>query len=187
MEFSYLSRPMAGESCCGDGVGVFESGGGTLFAVLDGLGHGPEAFHAVATAIDYIGSNTDKGMEELVWGCHEQARRTRGLALFLCRIWNGARSTMECAGVGNIEFKSVGPSRINPFSIDGIVGHRVRKVTVCEYPFQIGDIFAIFTDGLHSKFDLGKFSGMGTSEAAQNLLNGWGKDYDDATVLVIRV
>jgi hypothetical protein len=157
-----------------------------LFAVLDGLGHGPEAHHAVQEALGYIARAWEKGLEEIMWGCHERVRDTRGLALFLARFTGTPVREFECAGVGNVECKTAGGSRISPFSRDGIVGRVMRKVTSARYAYQEGDTFAIFTDGLHASFDLERFASLDALGAAHGLMDGFGKDYDDATVLIVK-
>jgi phosphoserine phosphatase RsbX len=186
MEFAHVSRPKRGEAHCGDAVGVFGSNGTRLFAVTDGLGHGPEAQHASEKALSVISGLWQSDMESIIWSCHERLRDTRGLALFLCRYTEGAEGLLECAGVGNVECKVFGREGIAPFPRDGIVGHRLRKVTPFQYPCDPGLTVAVYTDGIHGSFNLSEFGGLEPGTAVEAILGRFGKDYDDATVLVVR-
>lgn len=186
MEYAYFCRPKRGEAHCGDAVGVFGDGDTRLFAVADGLGHGPEAEAASKAALDYLSGRWEKGLEEMILGCHEHVRGTRGLALFLARLQNGGRRLFECAGIGNVECKVLGAPEIAPFCREGIVGHNVRKVTAFSYAYPAGCTFAVYSDGVHGGFDLAQVAKMDTGAAARALLERWGKDYDDATLLLVR-
>lgn len=186
MRYAFRSRPKRGEHLCGDAVGVFGDGTRRLFAVSDGLGHGPEAHHASSLAMEYLGGHWEEPLDELVWGCHAHVRGTRGLALFLARLSEAPGRAGECAGIGNVECRTVSESRIAPFCRDGIVGHAVRKVTSFQFEHAPGDTFAIFSDGIQSRFDLSAVAGMEPEAAAESVLQRWGRDYDDATILVVR-
>jgi len=186
MKFAHLCRPKSGESLCGDAVGIFGTEANRLFAVLDGLGHGPEANEACQKALEFIGPAWEEDLETIIWGSHEHVRDTRGLALFLCRFSDGEKKLLECAGIGNVEFKAFGDSTIAPFPRDGVVGHRVRKVSSFHYGYGEGGTFAVFTDGIHASFNLANVAHLEPPQAAQDILEKYGKDYDDATILLVR-
>lgn len=187
MRFAYRSRPKPGEHLCGDAVGIFGSRERRLFAVSDGLGHGTEAYLASASAMDYLSAHCEEGLETLLWGCHEHVRGTRGLALFLARFTLAGAPRFEYSGVGNVECRTVSAGQISPFCRDGIVGHTLRKVSAHSYECSPGDTFAVFTDGIHSRFDLQEALACDMEQAAETILARWGKDYDDATVLLVTV
>lgn len=187
MEFAFLSRPRKDEQVCGDGVGVFGREGDRLFAVADGLGHGPEAQDATQKALGYLGERWEAGLESLLLGCNEAVRNTRGLALFVCRVTEGSEHVLECSGVGNVDLKSAGPTRITPFPRDGVVGRGAFKTSVFRFDCVPGDLVAIYTDGISSKFDLAALKHLPAPRIAQSILEGHGRESDDATVLVVRL
>ncbi len=188
MEFAFLSRPKDGETVCGDGAGVYESESGTLLAVADGLGHGPEAHKATRMALEFIEKNRDLDLEPLLWGCHEHTRGTRGLALFLCRIvQRDSICGLHCAGIGNVECATHGMGSFSPFPRDGIVGRNVRKITVFEGDCGPGSLMAIYSDGIHARLDLEESRDGTVQEACQRVLRNHGKSYDDATVMIVRL
>jgi hypothetical protein len=186
MEFAYLCRPKLGEERCGDAVGVFGEGDRRLFAVTDGLGHGPEAESVSQKALACVGEHWSEDLEEILRRCHQHLQGTRGLALFLARFTNGASRLFECAGVGNVECKVAGAPNVAPFCREGIVGHNMRKVSAFRYDLPRGCSFAIYSDGIHGGFDLEKYTKLDAGAAARAILERWGKDYDDATILLVR-
>lgn len=186
MRYAFRTRPKKGEQCCGDAVGIFGSEGRRLFAVSDGLGHGPEAHHASAKALACLAQHWDEDLESVMWECHANLKDTRGIALFLARLTENGTRHLECTGVGNVEFRSTSASRMTPFCRDGIVGRNMRKVSVFHYEPAPGDTFAIFSDGIHTRFDIEAAAAKEPDHAAEGILTGWGKDYDDATILVVK-
>jgi hypothetical protein len=186
VQYAFRTRPKRGENVCGDAVGVFGNDARRLFAVSDGLGHGPEAHHASTLAMAYLESHWEEDLDQMVWGCHAHVRSTRGLALFLARLTDGPKRSGECTGIGNVECRTVSESKIAPFCRDGIVGHAVRKVTSFQFEHAPGDTFAIFSDGIQSRFDLSAVAGLEPDAAVEEVIQHWSRDYDDATILVIR-
>jgi len=183
---AFRLRPIRGETLCGDGAAVFGEEGRRLFAVADGLGHGPEAHEASKAALDYIEEHRDKDLESLIWGCHEAVRKTRGLALFLVRITARTPSIIECGGIGNVECRTSGLGDFAPFPRDGVLGRNVRKVSIFTSPGAPGGIMALYSDGIRSRFDLPKYADCDPDVACEEILSEYGKHYDDASIMIIR-
>ena len=102
LEWGIAGRPMPGETESGDQYVVHPLPDGVLLAVVDGLGHGPDAAAAARDAIAIVQAHSHEPLIPLVKRCHEALRRTNGvvmtLAAFHCRD-----KVLTWLGVGNVE------------------------------------------------------------------------------------
>ncbi|HEY3252745.1 MAG TPA: hypothetical protein VGJ91_02315, partial [Polyangiaceae bacterium] len=74
---------------------------GALIAVIDGLGHGPEAAAAARAAAAILHARAELSVQELLELCHEGLRKTRGAVMTLASL-DTRSSTIDCCGVGNV-------------------------------------------------------------------------------------
>jgi serine/threonine protein phosphatase PrpC len=155
-------------------------------ALADGLGHGPMAHEASEAFCDYVRRSMEIGLEQLVRRASDAIARTRGAAAAVVRIDEEA-GTLAFAGVGNIELQAISKVPIRPVSTPGIVGRPLRKVVVYRYEIGPGDLLALYSDGISSRFDLKKFKRLEPQQIADGILAQHGKHHDDATVLVIEI
>src|SRR5688500_5750637 len=97
---AHESRPKRGESANGDVVVVERHPSGILVAIVDALGHGPQAEAVSKLATEYFASIAPGfaacDAESLMGGLHAAMRGTRGAAATLCVI-RGAK--LEACGV----------------------------------------------------------------------------------------
>src|SRR5690242_8141961 len=86
VEWGVAARPLHGQSESGDLhlVEIFQSA--VLIAVLDGLGHGPEAALASRLAVATLKDNLGEPVTVLVERCHIALQKTRGAVLSLAMI-----------------------------------------------------------------------------------------------------
>src|SRR5436190_12658463 len=75
---------------------------GPLAAVMDGLGHGPEAASAARQAAGILEASAGEPVIALVQRCHDGLRRTRGVVMSLASF-TVRDSAMAWIGVGNVE------------------------------------------------------------------------------------
>ena len=75
---------------------------------------------------------------------------------------------------------------IRPVCTPGIIGRPIRKVVEFSYELASGDLIAIYSDGISSRFDLKEYRTLPAQECADLILRNHGKYHDDATVLTIR-
>jgi hypothetical protein len=68
----------------------------------------------------------------------------------------------------------------------GVVGFRLPPLKASQVELAPGDIIVLVTDGIHSDFASGIAADCSVDELARELLRGFGKDSDDALVLVAR-
>jgi serine phosphatase RsbU (regulator of sigma subunit) len=177
-----------GQSINGDAYFVGEYDGKVILAVLDGVGHGEEANRAARRAIAFLTNCRQPGLETLIQGCHRELRGTRGVVISLALV-NKGNSTLSHAGIGNIESLIITENNrtVHLISMNGVIGHNLRKVKEFQYPYHPGDTMVMFSDGISSRFDMAEFLPLVDLPAvAQRILEKYGKD-DDATVLLAKL
>ena len=96
------ARPYPGETVSGDAWQVDWDGDICRIAVVDGLGHGPQAAVAAHAATTDLAAHPGRDPAAAVQGCHEVLTGTRGAALLVVRIDVGA-GELAFVGVGNVK------------------------------------------------------------------------------------
>lgn len=188
-DWGAAERAAPGQAESGDSFCVLPSPSSLLVAVVDGLGHGPEAVAATRTALEIIADHPEDPLPVLFRRCHEGLRKTRGAVLSLVRVDRRDR-TLTWAGVGNVEsrlFRAEGdPGTRSLVPAPGIVGHLLPSLRPETLELGAGDIVVLATDGVRSEFGL-EAGVDGPSEGlAERILSRHGKDDDDALVVVVR-
>ncbi|WP_054813071.1 SpoIIE family protein phosphatase [Nocardia arizonensis] len=192
IEWAVAGRALPGQHISGDRCVVLDAGGGgALFAVLDGLGHGAAAADAADRAAQVLSENRAEPLDVLMVLCHRAMADTRGAAVSLAQF--GLGDAISWLGVGNVESRvlSAGPAgltvRATVLLTGGIVGYRLpanlQPQTVHVRP---GDLLLMSTDGIVAEssdsIDLAK----STAEITADILARYAKDTDDALVLAAR-
>lgn len=177
---------MRGEQVCGDAVAIVRGDGHVLVAVVDGLGHGPQAAAAARALCAFAEGNAGKPLERLVEEATRAISDTRGAAAAFLDIDRDGGVLRFC-GIGNIEAQAVSRAPIRPICMPGIIGRPLRKILAFEYALAPGDLLLLHTDGVSSRFSLSDFAGGAPQEIADAVLERHGKDHDDATCVVIRL
>lgn len=182
-----VHHPVIGETRCGDAYAVIDRTSFVLVAVVDGLGHGPEAEAAAKDAIAHIEAHAADPPAVLLEGCHRALRGTRGAVVAIARYDRQAKTLAYC-GLGNIEARIVGAERVyRPISINGIVGHQARKLRVEEFPFGPGDLLIMHSDGISDRFEVSIASrGRDLQMLANQIVREHGRLYDDQVLLILR-
>ncbi len=184
MDIHVVSRPKPGEIECGDQYLVLEENSHTLLAVIDGLGHGPNAAIAANATCEFIRHNTEKNPEQIILECDKAINHTRGVALTILKIDRGSHE-LYYAGVGNVEMYAKSAAPIRPINYPGVVGHRIRRLQETRHKINKGDLLTVFTDGISSRFDLKNYLDLDARRAAETIMLDHSKDHDDATCAVI--
>jgi hypothetical protein len=184
-EIGAAQRPMRNETICGDAFVVLRSRMITI-AVADGLGHGPKAAEAAVAFCAYAEANVSKGLEEILRGATAEISHTRGAAAALLRIEDQPRS-LSFVGIGNIELQAVSTQPIRPMCTPGIVGRPLRKVLKFDYELNGGEVLAVHSDGISSRFKLESYGHLNAQRTAEAILAEHGKRHDDATCLVVKL
>lgn len=173
-------RPYPGFSSSGDLVVVRSAPACTMLAVVDVLGHGPDAAEVAARAGDYLASaDLDADVEAWMHGLHDALARTRGAAVGLGRA-NGA--ALQLTIVGNIEVRCSG-TRVGVIATPGIVGRRMRRLRSFSFPMRAGDRLAMHSDGLR-RLDLETTRELSLEPACDRLMDEHAVAVDDASLLL---
>jgi anti-sigma regulatory factor (Ser/Thr protein kinase) len=183
------SRPRPGEDTNGDAYFVAEGDGQTLYAVIDGLGHGAGARKAADAALGALEGWDGQPLDEVVWSVHEALRSTRG-AVIGAVVLDRERGTFTYAGVGNVDVRVLGAAEAaRPIPSNGTLGARLSQVRVWPHRWAEGTSIVMASDGLSTSWDIESYPGLlkqSPQLLAGILLRDYGRDSDDATVLVIR-
>ena len=180
------ARPYPGETVSGDAWRADWDGDACRIAVVDGLGHGPQAAAAAQAATADLAAHPGRDPAAAIQGCHEALKETRGAALLVARI-DAGNGRLTFAGVGNVEAQLWQDGRTQHLVSDrGIVGSVLPRVRPVEVALEPNWLLLVYTDGVRNRFDLGALVGTAPDAdgCAEALLAGWGRPTDDATVLV---
>jgi negative regulator of sigma-B (phosphoserine phosphatase) len=182
MQVGHASLPKQGEYANGDRpFHRQDQADRHMLAVIDGLGHGPEAEQATLAGLKYLNEvPLDTPFEQVMLGVHESMRGTRGAAGTVCIL---VGSEIAACGVGNVELRSVHID-VPLISSAGILGVRVQKFRVCRAKIQKACRLVIFSDGLTNPTGIGELQSMSAQQACDQLLSRHRRTYDDATVLI---
>lgn len=179
------------ESESGDLHVVAPHDGGVVIAVIDGLGHGPDAAVAARVIAGALEEHAGDPIEQLVRRCHDRARPTRGgvmsLASFIAKD-----AILTWCGVGNVEallFRSTetAPSaRETVTSHGGVVGYQLPKLHIDSLVVASEDLLVMATDGIKSGFEVVVDRLAPPAVTVQTVMNRHSRSSDDALVMAAR-
>jgi anti-sigma regulatory factor (Ser/Thr protein kinase) len=191
IEFGVVNMALAGEEICGDSWAIEEVEGRWLLFVADGLGHGPQAAEAARDAVQTFGENAASGPVEIIQATHAALRSTRGAAVAVAQI-DFDRGEVRYAGVGNIAGSIVGLAKgrnLSMVSLNGTVGHTIRRIQEFTYPWISGSLLVMHSDGLATQWHLDRYPGLATRHpglVAGSVYRDFKRGRDDVTVVVVR-
>ena len=180
--------PIPGETSSGDGYVVLQRPLRTLIAVMDGLGHGPEAHEATNSAIAAIAETPDVPLHILFESCDKALQRTRGVVMSVASIAEDGQ--MEWLSVGNVEAVVVRSAQADrreaALARGGVVGWRMPSLSVRALRLDVGDLIVLATDGIRSGFASAVDPIESPEVIASRIMEQNGRGYDDALVVVAR-
>ena len=185
MDIGTAQLPAEGETVCGDAMRVIHNNSQSLFVVVDGLGHGPHAATAATAFCEYVEAHVNEALDLMLHGADKAVSSTRGAAAMIARVDKRA-STIDVAGVGNVAMRSWSKEKMQPLPMRGVLGRGIRNIRVFRYGLSVGDIFALYSDGISGSFDIDGIKNQGASIIARSILAGHRKSHDDATCVVAR-
>ncbi len=188
MKFGVATRPMLCSKYNGDMYLIKEFNHKVLISLIDGLGHGERAAIASSRCVKCIEEHNESDLAEIFMYCDIELRRTNGVVMGIMFIDFG-HSTLAYAGVGNISARVISLKPLHFVSRYGIVGYRLPKIKEYRHPYTAGDTILMYSDGISSKvsrYPASFLSKQDVQEAADVIMSLYGKDEDDATVIVAR-
>jgi serine phosphatase RsbU (regulator of sigma subunit) len=181
------TRPFPGETVNGDAWTIHRYGNVFRLAVIDGLGHGPDAAAAAQMALTCLDEIGDVDVAAVIRACHEVLGRTRGVVMSVARVDLSAQH-LQYAGVGNVEARlRQGDKEERLISYRGVVGSTMPTIRTFEFALSSNWRLIVHTDGIRARFDLAaEIDGQTIDqEWAQRFLLRWARPTDDATVVLV--
>jgi phosphoserine phosphatase RsbX len=191
LEYGVASHALRGEQESGDQYLVKASACAALVAVIDGLGHGPEAAGAAKLALAVLDQHSGEGVIALLRHCHSSLVSTRGAVMSLA-VFDATENTMVWSGIGNVEGRLIRASKSASSAHEalvlrgGVVGGKIPPLRASVIPVSNGDTLIFATDGITAGFSDEITSRDDPQEMATNVLTLYNKGTDDALVLVAR-
>jgi hypothetical protein len=191
LEWGWAGAALDGAAESGDLHVVIPTAHGALLAVIDGLGHGPQAAEAAREAAGIAGAAPTLPVAELLARCHEGLRRTRGVVMTVAAL-DAHSSMVEWFAVGNVEgllfhVDSEGQRTYQAVSArGGVVGYRLPPIKPGVSPIHRGDVLVLATDGVRCEFATEIPLHWEPQAIADWLLHRYAKGTDDALALVAR-
>jgi serine phosphatase RsbU (regulator of sigma subunit) len=183
------ARPYPGETVNGDGWAINWHEAVCRIALIDGLGHGPEAAAATARAVEELQAQPQLAPAEALRRCHAALRSLRGAAMSVARVDLTAQQ-LTFAGIGNVDARLVqgaAETRLTPYR--GIIGSVIPTIRSVALPLTAAWLLVLHTDGVSNRFALEEMPDWHRCEPqilVEATLQEWGRQTDDATVLVVR-
>jgi serine/threonine protein phosphatase PrpC len=163
---------------------------GALVAVIDGLGHGPEAAAAARAAASILETHAGEPVTALVERCHEALRKTRGAVMSLASFDARDDASITWTGVGNVEGFLQRADRARPREAialrGGIVGYHLPTLRAETLAVSPGDTLVMATDGIRSEFSAALAMEGSPQEMADAIFDRYARGSDDALVVVAR-
>ena len=188
LEHSSLIRPCPGERVSGDAVVIRPLEGGIFAAIVDVLGHGPEA-HQLALMIDaYLTRYASSDIPGLMTRLHRHVQGTRGAVAGLCAI-GAASGRVVYAGTGNTVLRRFGRIDTRLVSHEGVLGQNMRTPQLQTLQLEKGDLVVLYTDGVRDRFTAKDYPSIfhhAPKDVVRAIIERFGKDYDDAACIAVR-
>lgn len=192
LDVNIISVPKQGETACGDSWFYQKKGKRSLLSVIDGLGHGPQAYIAASRAVEALNTYAQLKPNEQCKTVHGELRKTRGAVLTIASLDEQNRQ-VTYTGVGNISMKIVSPGRTQTCnSYNGIVGH-ILPSSLNEHHSVWDlrhDVIIMHSDGLSARWDLQKYPRIQQHHGiiiCAALYKDHRRESDDSTVLVAKL
>jgi alkanesulfonate monooxygenase SsuD/methylene tetrahydromethanopterin reductase-like flavin-dependent oxidoreductase (luciferase family) len=190
LDWGIAGASLTGERTSGDLHLILPSPRGALVAVVDGVGHGPEAARVATRAIDAIRTRPEESVTALMRACHQELAGSRGAVVGIA-AFDVLDSTLSWICVGNIEgalirAEDAAHPRVDRFlSRRGVVGHQLPMLQASTTATAPGDLLVIATDGIAPGFAEHVVPGH-PQAVADAILQACRKGTDDALVVVGR-
>jgi anti-sigma regulatory factor (Ser/Thr protein kinase) len=182
-----LTRPIDGETECGDAYAAVQAAGTITAVMCDGLGHGPLAAAAAAAGVAAFLEDPSGDPAALLERMHRRMSGTRGGAVGVVRLGDGVA---RFSGLGNIAASILGQGRRKSMiSIPGIAGHQARTIRPFDYELPPGAAVILHSDGISARWEAAALPGLETRDPlliAAVLLAEAGIHRDDAGILVLK-
>ena len=188
IDVASFARPCLGERVNGD-TAIIEHRDEILFlAIVDALGHGPQANAVADRAERFLRNDWSSDVLDTMHRLHSELKGTIGAGAGLCVVDSVTRD-LRYTGIGNTVLRTFGSQATRLISTDGIIGDRFRTPAVQSAPLNETGTVLLYTDGVSDRFDLAQYPQLiyhSASAIARKIVERFGKPYDDATCMAMR-
>lgn len=190
-EIRAVVLPKPGETACGDGFYHTITKEHIKIFLGDGLGHGPDAAHAVTAAGDAFLNCSEVEPVEMIRHINNEVKKTRGLVGTVA-IFDLSQKKWKVCGVGNISTRIISPANAkNLMAYNGIIGLNVpRTLNAQEVDYEKGQQLIMCSDGIKSKWDTIRYAAIQRYDASilsTSLLKDYARNTDDMSVAVCKL
>jgi negative regulator of sigma-B (phosphoserine phosphatase) len=189
LEWGSATAALPGQTESGDLHLVVSSAEKAVVAVVDGLGHGPEAAAASRIAIETVKEHLDEPVISMLRRCHECLRVTRGAVISLASF-NARDAMMTWVGIGNVAGFLFRADQNLPHETlllrAGVLGVLLPPLQAAVLPVDPGDVVVFATDGVRTTFAENIVPNTSPRTTAEDILGKYNKGTDDALVLAAR-
>lgn len=176
-------RSAAGFTACGDATFAWVQGGAALFAVVDALGHGPEAADSARRAAEVLAGARERPLAEVFAACDRALAGRRPVVLSAIQL---REDRVFFVGIGNVELYGPKGARRPPL-VPGVVGRGLRAVREWPLEVEVGHRWALASDGLERRAAANALEAaraLVPEEAVERVLASATAD-DDAAVVIV--
>ena len=189
LEWAAAIRPCIGERLSGDTVYYEQRESTLVVALIDGLGHGPDAHSAATAASDALAErwlpDVVSALRLVAATCSSNHGVVAGVAVIDAR--DGA---LTYAGVGNVAARVLSPRGSRVFvSANGVLGQTYARPPVQSSILAGDEMLVLHSDGVSGTFDdtfTTRLLSCGPAAAARMSIRVLGRSHDDCGVLVVR-
>lgn len=180
-----------GETTSGDGFVFKKTEKYVKLMLADGLGHGPEANHAVNEAAAAFRVFPDYSPTDTIRFIHQAIKKTRGAVINITG-YDFERKMWATVGVGNIAARMSGPVIFkNHMSYNGIVGHNIpNTLNDQEYSCEDFNQVMLCSDGIKTRIDMARYPLMYKYDLtilAAAIYKDHARRNDDMSVVIAKV
>jgi negative regulator of sigma-B (phosphoserine phosphatase) len=188
LEHATRVRPCQGFEVGGDTFIIQPLEQGLFAAIVDVLGHGPEAHELTLEIEAFLANRGTHDVSELMINLHQHLRGSRGAAVGLCAI-DAVAGQITYTGVGNTVLRRFGTADTRLVSQDGVLGQNMRTPNVQTLALEASDLILLHTDGVKTRFAADDYPGLlrdSPKDVVSTVIERFGKDYDDAACIAVR-
>lgn len=189
LEWAVAGRALPGQYRSGDDYVVVSGADRVTMAMIDGLGHGPDAADAADRAVQTIRGLPGEHIDVLIERCHQALCDSRGAAITILQV-SEADGVVTWLGVGNVDAWILRRDRAGIVTMEslmpagGVVGQlslpALRPRTA---QLRGGNVIIMVTDGVTSSWSAAVRPGQPVTTTAQAILAHHARPADDALVL----
>ncbi|WDI44531.1 SpoIIE family protein phosphatase [Bremerella sp. P1] len=189
LETGSFVRTAAGHFVGGDLAIVRPDEDYLFLALVDVLGHGPQAY---STALELeeaiLGWDDTFDILALMKALHVHQKHGRGAVISLCTI-ESLTGEVRYVGIGNATCRTMGLHPHHMLTREGVVGHTLRTPSIERMTLDQHDILLLYSDGVSSHFEVQEpcqlfFEPL--DNVARRVVEQFGRGHDDASCIAVR-